>query len=243
MRQEIRQHPGGFQDYLSKKNPNWLCSNRVTFHLAENKRDAEHPFAFLATYASRLSTDGACSTKFWVVRWSNTPAQEIGRRCWPCLSPSSAAAEAALWSRDCLSRETFTKPLPGGPRRRTGSCRTFRFSKSPGSSSACRIGGNHVNRRGPWSAFALTDTIRRASESVPCSVSPWRSRWTASRSQKSSCKRCSLRWADLCNSRVSGSKSIGRNWPRRSNTGRPCNARPRTPKPQNPKTPKPQNIL
>ncbi len=58
VRQEIRQHPGGFQDYLSKKNPNWRFVGRVTFHLAENKRDAEHPFAFLATYASRLSTDG-----------------------------------------------------------------------------------------------------------------------------------------------------------------------------------------
>jgi non-specific serine/threonine protein kinase len=33
----------------------WHGVGRVVFHLAENKRDAEHPFAFLATYTTRLS--------------------------------------------------------------------------------------------------------------------------------------------------------------------------------------------
>jgi non-specific serine/threonine protein kinase len=30
----------------------------VTFHLAENKRDPHHPFAFMATYASHVSAQG-----------------------------------------------------------------------------------------------------------------------------------------------------------------------------------------
>jgi len=33
----------------------WHSVGRVVFHLAENKRDTEHPFAFLATYTTRLS--------------------------------------------------------------------------------------------------------------------------------------------------------------------------------------------
>ncbi|HEY4158997.1 MAG TPA: hypothetical protein VGM29_12900, partial [Polyangiaceae bacterium] len=33
----------------------WHGVGRVVFHLAENKRDTEHPFAFLATYTTRLS--------------------------------------------------------------------------------------------------------------------------------------------------------------------------------------------
>jgi non-specific serine/threonine protein kinase len=33
----------------------WHGVGRVVFHLAENKRDADHPFAFLATYTTRLS--------------------------------------------------------------------------------------------------------------------------------------------------------------------------------------------
>lgn len=58
VRSEIRQHTGGAQAYLSDKNPSWRFVGRVTFHLAENKRDAKNPFAFLATYASRLSAQG-----------------------------------------------------------------------------------------------------------------------------------------------------------------------------------------
>jgi non-specific serine/threonine protein kinase len=58
VRDEIAHHGGGVQAYLSELNPQWRLVGRVTFHLAENKRDAEHPFAFLATYIPRLSAQG-----------------------------------------------------------------------------------------------------------------------------------------------------------------------------------------
>jgi SNF2 family DNA or RNA helicase len=58
VRDEVRRHKGGAQAYLSAKNPQWRFVGRVTFHLAENKRDPEHPFAFLATYVSRMSDRG-----------------------------------------------------------------------------------------------------------------------------------------------------------------------------------------
>lgn len=44
--------PAGF---LHAVNPLWHLVGRVTFHLAENKRDTARPFAFLATFAHRLS--------------------------------------------------------------------------------------------------------------------------------------------------------------------------------------------
>ncbi len=47
--------PGGATAYLARLNPLWHMVGRVTFHLAENKRNPEQPFAFLATYASRIS--------------------------------------------------------------------------------------------------------------------------------------------------------------------------------------------
>ena len=50
--------PGGVQAYLSERNPQWRLVGRVTLHLAENKRDPEHPFAFLATYIPKLSAQG-----------------------------------------------------------------------------------------------------------------------------------------------------------------------------------------
>jgi non-specific serine/threonine protein kinase len=44
------------QAFLQKKNPAWHVVGRVHFNLAENRRDDEAPFAFLATYTTRLST-------------------------------------------------------------------------------------------------------------------------------------------------------------------------------------------
>ncbi len=43
------------QDFLKTLNPAWNLVGRVHFNLAENRRDPEFPFAFLATYATQLS--------------------------------------------------------------------------------------------------------------------------------------------------------------------------------------------
>ena len=49
------QTDGGCRQLLLSLNPEAQLLGRVTFHLAENKRDPDRPFAFLATYAHRLS--------------------------------------------------------------------------------------------------------------------------------------------------------------------------------------------
>ena len=48
----------GLAIWLKSKNPLWQTVGRVTFHLAENKRNPEQPFAFLATYTHRISDQG-----------------------------------------------------------------------------------------------------------------------------------------------------------------------------------------
>ncbi|MGH7213872.1 MAG: ATP-dependent helicase, partial [Tepidisphaeraceae bacterium] len=58
VRGEIARCPQGAAEYLRQKNPLWRLVGRVTFHLAENKRDEAHPFAFMATYTSGLSKQG-----------------------------------------------------------------------------------------------------------------------------------------------------------------------------------------
>ncbi|MHB8523686.1 MAG: DEAD/DEAH box helicase [Limisphaerales bacterium] len=55
---EIALTPGGPAAYLKATNPVWNAVGRVTFHLAENKRDPDRPFAFLATYTHRVSEQG-----------------------------------------------------------------------------------------------------------------------------------------------------------------------------------------
>lgn len=48
-------HPEGPAGWLRGVNPLWHLLGRVTFHLAENKRDPQRPFAFLATYTHKVS--------------------------------------------------------------------------------------------------------------------------------------------------------------------------------------------
>jgi len=45
-------------DYLATHNEAWHVVGRVCCHLAENKGDPSHPFAFIATYTRALSTRG-----------------------------------------------------------------------------------------------------------------------------------------------------------------------------------------
>jgi non-specific serine/threonine protein kinase len=43
------------QGFLAAYNPAWTLVGRVHFNLAENRRDADYPFAFMATYTTGLS--------------------------------------------------------------------------------------------------------------------------------------------------------------------------------------------
>ena len=55
VQERVAAYKGTSEAFLHTLNPAWNLVGRVCFHLAENKRDPERPFAFLATYTSRLS--------------------------------------------------------------------------------------------------------------------------------------------------------------------------------------------
>jgi non-specific serine/threonine protein kinase len=52
---EIRAHRGSVEDWLTARHPSWHVVGKVCLHLAENRGDNAHPFAFLATYAARAA--------------------------------------------------------------------------------------------------------------------------------------------------------------------------------------------
>jgi len=58
-REQVSQTGGGLASYLRSLRPSWNLVGRVTFHLAENKRNPERPFAFLATYTEGQSQAGS----------------------------------------------------------------------------------------------------------------------------------------------------------------------------------------
>ena len=58
LRRELSAWRETVASYLRSKHAAWSVVGRVHFHLAENKRDPDAPFAFLASYATRLSSSG-----------------------------------------------------------------------------------------------------------------------------------------------------------------------------------------
>jgi non-specific serine/threonine protein kinase len=57
-RLELSESEASVEDFLKAKNSAWNLVGRVHFNLAENRKDEESPFAFLATYTHRLSSRG-----------------------------------------------------------------------------------------------------------------------------------------------------------------------------------------
>ena len=55
VRDELAGWDGTVEGFLRQASPAWNLVGRVCFHLAENKNDPEAPFAFVATYTTRLS--------------------------------------------------------------------------------------------------------------------------------------------------------------------------------------------
>jgi superfamily II DNA or RNA helicase len=55
VRDELAAWEGTVEAFLRQASPAWNLVGRVCFHLAENKNDPDAPFAFLATYTTRLS--------------------------------------------------------------------------------------------------------------------------------------------------------------------------------------------
>ena len=56
-RSEFAESKASLEAFLHRRNAAWHLVGRVHFNLAENRRDDQAPFAFLATYTTRLSTE------------------------------------------------------------------------------------------------------------------------------------------------------------------------------------------
>ncbi len=57
-RVEAKRHNDGLTGFLKSLDANWNLIGRVTFHLAENKKNADAPFAFMATYTQGQTKEG-----------------------------------------------------------------------------------------------------------------------------------------------------------------------------------------
>ena len=97
------------QSFLKGLNPAWNLVGRVHFNLAENRRDPEAPFAFMATYTTQLSAQA---------RARHLPLDQALReyagaanrgRLLSLLLPVQRAAETCAWLRPMVD---FRRDLP-----------------------------------------------------------------------------------------------------------------------------------
>jgi non-specific serine/threonine protein kinase len=107
---------GGIKTFLAQLNAAWHAVGRVTFHLAENKRDAETPFAFLATFTQGVSATG----KPVHVPLSRAIQQFAGKddraALLSLLRPVSDASLASGVVKELLDTQEIYQPLAWTPR-------------------------------------------------------------------------------------------------------------------------------
>lgn len=102
------------QDFFKAKHPAWNLVGRVHFNLAENRKDPDAPFAFLATYTSRLSAHG----KVQHLALSQAMAEFSGGRkkaqLLSLLQPVQKAAERCDWLAEMVNAGEIYHPLRWG---------------------------------------------------------------------------------------------------------------------------------
>jgi hypothetical protein len=116
VRGDIEAHLGGVRGYLHERNPQWRFVGRVTFHLAENKRDPDFPFAFLATFANGLTPQGKVKHEPLGRALQQYAGARNREAMLNLLLPVSRAAESCEWVRRLVDSGDIYHPLAWAPR-------------------------------------------------------------------------------------------------------------------------------
>jgi len=105
------EHDGGVRGFLEASHSAWHIAGRVCFHLAENKRDPDLPFAFIATYARQLPG----REQLQHVPLSRALREYVGagnkQRLLALLVPLQRAAEQSELIRDLVDSGDVYHPL------------------------------------------------------------------------------------------------------------------------------------
>ena len=116
VRAETAAVDGGLPVFLERRAAQWHQVGRVCFHLAENRRDPEFPFAFLATYAPTVMTS---SSRVQYQPLSNALRQYSGRgekkTLIKLLSPVHVASQRSEFARELIESGDIYQPLAWTP--------------------------------------------------------------------------------------------------------------------------------
>jgi non-specific serine/threonine protein kinase len=106
----------GVQGYLNRQNSIWNVVGRVCLHLAENKRDPEFPFAFMATYVHKVSRQAKPQHLPLGRALKNYAGAKNRQKLLALLSPLSRAAEQSAVIRELVDSGDVYHPLSWTPK-------------------------------------------------------------------------------------------------------------------------------
>ena len=103
------------QTFLKRLNPAWNLVGRVHFNLAENRRDPEAPFAFMATYTTQISDQGRVQHLPLGQALHEYAGAADRARLLALLMPVQRAAECCDWLRRLVDDGDIYHPLRWTP--------------------------------------------------------------------------------------------------------------------------------
>ena len=110
-REEIDAADGNVQAWLDTRHPSWNLVGRVCFHLAENKGNERVPFAFLATYAARVSRNARVQHLPLGRALQEYSAAGDRNGLLALLMPVHKAAEKSPWLKALVDRGAIFQPM------------------------------------------------------------------------------------------------------------------------------------
>jgi superfamily II DNA or RNA helicase len=113
---ELAEAKCGVQDFLKRRNPAWNLVGRVHFNLAENRKDAEAPFAFLATYTTRLSAHAKAQHLPLGQALREYAGASNKDRLLSLLVPVQRASETCPWLKAIVDSGEIFHPLRWTPK-------------------------------------------------------------------------------------------------------------------------------
>ena len=99
----------------SRRHPAWNLVGRVHFNLAENRKDEEAPFAFLATYTTRLSAQAKAQHLPLGKALQEYAGAKNRERLLSLLMPVQRAAEQCAWLKTMVDAGEIFHPLRWSP--------------------------------------------------------------------------------------------------------------------------------
>jgi len=115
VRKGIAASKAGLAGWLKEHAPMWHRVGRVCFHLAENKRDSDFPFAFLATYAPSVSRAGRVQYLPLGKALQEYAGERNKQALINLLSPVHRASEKVDFVRDLVDSGDIFQPLAWTP--------------------------------------------------------------------------------------------------------------------------------